>query len=415
MSEKYLIDSYHGLIYESSKADKVTKYQTDEFRYLRHNTRKVLAESDKTLIDSIYIHPVGYRCLGNCVYCMNESYVNEGFESLDVNRLNETLDYLISHNRLDDDVSISFSGGEPVLAQNIEDYILAALNKLGKLYSVTVCTGMFYSNKLLTDFLVKYASLSFNKRIEHLNLAFSVDIDNSMNRSSKSLKINNKLNFKRCLDILPSIIKDTNIYCSFNIRLNDDTNIDEMIKNIYKIFEIDNKIVIRLSIIDDDKHALYVSDVEDYFNKLKKHFNLSFTHKGSFTLELTSKESNIKYNNLMLLEIEDGIYCLHPLDQSCWTWSKYFGIGPTKYFACFFGFYESENIEDVLQITENNQYKNTYNTLSQTCLDCELLPFCKLCKSQRQLYGCDEVPALKEYMRQVFNIMIADPSTWFIE
>ena len=75
-----------------------------------------------------------------------------------------------------------------------------------------------------------------------------------------------------------------------------------------------------------------------FFEELRKNFNISFTHKGAFTIEITAKETDYKFNNLMLLTLEEDIFVLHPLDQRCWTWSKFFGIGPTNYFSCYFWF-----------------------------------------------------------------------------
>lgn len=413
----YIVDSYYGLVYRADKAQEAIKYKTDDSRYIRRNVRKVLAESNSDLIDTIYIHPVGTKCLGNCVYCMNESFNTTNYETLSMDRYAKTLDYLVKKNYVSNDlVNISLTGGEPILSTDIEDILDISIEKLSRVFSFTLTTGMYYPDNIF-DRLYDTAKNVVKRDIYSSTLSFSADLDGSVNRHSIKLNMTNEYITNRLLAYLPKFSDIDKTVCAINIRLNNDSDLITLIDNIYRVFTISNKAIVRLAIIDGPDNYLAEDKIPMFFDELKKHFKLSFANKGSFTLEITDKNTNYDdtFNNLMLKTLEDGIFIVHPLDQPCWTWSKFFGIGPSKYFACYFGFIESDNIDDLVVMNENNPFYNTYNLLGDGCDTCELLPFCKLCRRQRLLYPCTKIPALKEYMRQVYNIMISDPEKWCID
>lgn len=419
MAEEYMVDAYYGLIYSKDKAKEAEKYKTDDVRYLRRKTREVLAQSDANLIDTLYVHPIGNKCLGNCVYCMNESFNSTAtVEKLSMDRYRNTLKYLVEKNYITDTVTISLTGGEPVLSDDLVNVLDISIEELEQVFSYVITTGMFYSDERF-KYLMDISEDMRQRPIENLDLSFSVDLDNSANRYSSVLKFGNIYIKDRLYAHIPELTSKDKVLCGINIRLNNDSNLSTMLDNMHKFLDAatnKNKILFRLSIVDGPDHYLSADKVPTFFDELHKNFKLSFSHKGSFTLEITSKDSEIEdsFNNLMLMTLEDGIYVLHPLDQPCWTWSKFLGIGPSKYFACYFGFMESDNIDDLVVMTKDNKYYSVYNKLGEGCAECELLPFCKLCMRQRLSYPCTKIPALKEYMKEVFKIMISDPHKWCV-
>jgi sulfatase maturation enzyme AslB (radical SAM superfamily) len=416
-NNQYIIDSYYGLIYHKDKQEIAKKYKTNDIRLIRYYMRDKLVKSKSSLIDTIFIQPNGSKCLGSCVYCMNESFENNynALELLAPERLATTLSYLKEHFYLSpSNINLSFTGGEPCLHPNLSILVDASLNIIPSLFSVSVTTGLFYTDIMLHN-LISFMKECSTKPIRTTGVSFSIDLDGSKNRYSTICKLNNDDNFRRTKELLPDLMTIPNTSCCYNTRLNNDSNVSLLIDNIHALFNINNKIVVRLSIVDGPTHFLDVEHIGLFFKELKKNFNISFTHKGAFTIEITSKEIDYKFNNLMLLTLEDDIFVLHPLDQRCWTWSKFFGIGPKKYFSCYFGFYESDNIDDCIYISEDNPYYLVYNKLPLDCQTCEYLSFCKLCPRQRNTYPCSQIPAMKEYMKQVFDIMISTPEKWCIE
>lgn len=416
-TNQYIIDSYYGLIYHKSKHEEVKKYKTNDIRFIRYHMRDKLVKSKSSLIDTMFIQPNGFKCLGSCVYCMNESFENnyDMLELLTPERLTNTLSYLKEHAYLSpSNINLSFTGGEPCLHPNLSALVDASLTIIPSLFSVSVTTGLFYSDERLYN-LITFMKECSNKPIRTTGVSFSIDLDGSKNRYSIMCKLNNADNFRRTKAILSEIMTIGNTSCCFNTRLNNDSDLSILIDNIHTLFDINNKIVVRLSIVDGPTHYLDEEHIGLFFEELRKNFNISFTHKGAFTIEITAKETDYKFNNLMLLTLEEDIFVLHPLDQRCWTWSKFFGIGPTNYFSCYFGFYESKNIDDCVYMTQNNPYYTLYNLLPSDCQTCEYLSFCKLCPRQRNTYPCSQIPAMKEYMKQVFDIMISTPEKWCIE
>jgi len=345
---------------------------------------------------------------------MNDSYLCAESDFLTIEKFSGFLNYLKDNNYLSSsNINLSFSGGEPLLYPNLESLIDTAIDIVPNLYSIKTTTGLFYSDDMLNN-LVEFMHNCSNKNVESINLSFSVDLDGSKNRYSNFFDLTNEINLIRTKRILPELLSISKTNYSYNTRLNNDSNLNKLINNIYSLFEIDSNIVVRISMVDGPTYYLD-KDIKLFFDELVKNFNVSFTHKGSFTVEITSKESEYTFNNLMLMTLEDDIFALHPLDQRCWSWSRIIGISPKKYFNCYFGFYESDKIEDCIYIDENNPFYNVYNLLPDDCKICEYLAFCKLCPRQRRTYPCKDHPAMKEYMKQIFNVMISDPDKWCIE
>ena len=148
MPEEYMVDAYYGLVYSKDKAKEAEKYKTDDVRYLRRKTREVLAQSDANLIDTLYVHPIGNKCLGNCVYCMNESFNSKAtVEKLSMDRYRNTLKYLVAKNYITDTVTISLTGGEPVLSDDLVNVLDISIEELEQVFSYVITTGMFYSDE----------------------------------------------------------------------------------------------------------------------------------------------------------------------------------------------------------------------------------------------------------------------------
>ena len=404
-------DLKNGIVYQENvaiDADKIKKYSKLRFDIASEMSKNLL--SKKQIIDILQICPAGMICEGNCSYCYNNYFADIGKNYLTPEKLASNIDYILKSTQVPEVLEIQFTGGDFLLHNGVIDLIKIIESKYQNTNFVFgFMVSCFYDDNQINYLkqIVDYVSSIL--RTHRICLNITMDIDGSNYRASLIKRMSNSDAINIGFTILRLFEHNDKVMLNINTKITDNTNVKVYLDNIQKINDMQLPLsLIKLGILE----AIYtpsIKTIDTVINALEKEYGLYYSY-GMRSLyinvdSLLSKSMARKYS-LILMEVDDGIYVMHPFESRCWSNSRTVNILSSKYTACQYAPYTTDSIHHVLE----QKFRDLCGINNKTCCSCELQGFCNMCC----YFDCNQFPARKHFSKYMIKYMLTNPKHWLI-
>lgn len=310
-----------------------------------------------------------------CPYCYEKGV---DFTTMNENTIENTLKFIKNNIKKDEPLSISWYGGEPLMAFNIIEKLTNEILKYVNIekFSADIVTNGYL---LTREYAKKMKEMKIN------SAQITLDGPPKIHDSRRKLS-SGRGSFDRIIEN----IKNSCDLIDITIRVNlDNTNkegIDELVsilkeKDIY------------------DKVFLYIAKVEDLLNE--NNINIlkeeEFTEYNSRFLRKNKNFSNIsEFNPNICGAVTNNSFVIDPNGNLYKCWDE---IGRKK--GCI------GNVKDGIELNNTVIYYGAYNPVEDNqCRKCNLLPICMGgCPYSKKMYGKNDCFEKKEIViRKIENI-----------
>ena len=348
---------------KSAQADELTQ------------TRKEIVNADHGITFSL-IAPT-MECNARCYYCF-EHGAEQGTMSLET--ANATADFLIK-NCKEKELSISWFGGEPLMAPDIISLITKRVLAAGiKLDSTVTTNGILIDSKMIDlfhEWNVERITISLDGLFDTYNRIkrYVLPIENPFQQILKNIKL--------CLET------GINTHLRINYKSSDYKTVHEAMKFFYEKFGKYENLYLYgapLDMPDIKGYSEFDEDEGDIYLKV-----LSDSLKWGF------EDDEINYRELAVSQDYDkalGELMLAPFPASCLMVNKNRFVIDHQglLYKCQKHLGKSKfNCGDVFTGPVENEifnYYSTENIADEECVNCRMFPICQSgCKANRLLYG----------------------------
>lgn len=404
-------DLKNGIVYRENAIldnDKIKKYSKLRFDMASEMSKNLL--SGKQIIDILQICPVGMMCEGSCSYCYNNCFADIGKDYLTPEKLATDIDYLLETTQVPEVLEIQFTGGDFLLHNRVIDLIKIIESKYPNTNFVfDFMVSCFYDDNQINYLKQIVDYVSSITRTHRICLNITMDIDGSNYRSSTIKRMSNNDAIDVGFIVLRSFEHNDKVMLNINTKITDKTNVKTYLDNVHKINDMRLPLsLIKLGILEA-VHIPSVEIIDLMMNALEKEYGLYYSYgMRSLYINIDSllSKSMVRKYSLILMEVDDGVYVMHPFESRCWSNSRTVNILSTKYTACQYAPFTTDNIHHVLE----QKFRDLCGINHKTCNRCELQGFCNMCC----YFDCGQFPARKHFSRYMIKYMLANPKYWLI-
>lgn len=402
----------YGLIWEPGKD--VTPYTTDDFKFLRFNVGKKNAVHGITEIKTLFIHPVGLFCLGSCPYCYENDTRERPLQLLTVEETKRKLDIIKATGKLSKHPIIRFTGGDPMLHPYLNDITNVFVDNLDKLtlrwtLDLLVPQDRFDAFIQLMDEQIKKDNV-----VNHL-IAITVDLGSST-RYSKKLGIRRDELFKRAEFIMERYKGVPHVCIDLVTNFNKETDVALLLDELAK-YKKKNYCRLVVKPVNDEVWFPPVDMMNEIITKLDQKYSLYVVNRKELAIEneYSSKFDQFNFDKNLFLELEEGVYTLHPFRQPCTAFNVACGFNQDDFFSCFYGNFRSKDVEDVLALKETNTQFMFFTDLPEQCLSCDTTGICMRCRRWKVKHVCSDFPYLKRWEHIIWDHLVQSKKYWTIK
>ena len=360
----------------------------DEIREMETLRSTVILNSSHK-ISNIIIAPT-LECNAHCFYCFENGY-RKGKMTI------ETADVLVNflvNNWDGEKLGITWFGGEPLLSEEIIDYVSRKLTENHIIFGCKLTTN----GTLFTEAVAKKAKSLWN--VEKVQITIDA-IGEEYNRI--------KNYDKEFLDAFSVVVKNIHTAISLGINIKIRINFDPLKQDkalatlTYLISQFNNSDLIKIYFAPIDADDEIVKNITHGFEELNEHPYISlikFGRKHRLYRGFPDMENDEPYDNVMDPRNLLKKLKIHPSPTNCYaSCPNVLTIGPNgEIYKCHRVLgrteYVSGNICNGIEKNEAYNFFCNTNLTYEECKTCALLPICQGgCKVNAQLYSGKEACA----------------------
>lgn len=326
------------------KAKILVDKSLDEIKYL--NVLNTISRFQNSML-SLTIAPT-LNCNFACPYCYEEG---RRYNTMSKKIQDETLNFINKTMEGKNHLSITWYGGEPLLAIDIIQYFTDYFKKRKYNFNSAIVTNGFFLNKKTAERLKEY-------QIESIQV--TIDGPESIH-DQRRIQRNGGGSFQQILENISSVCNIIPIVIRVNVDKDNINKVDDLL-NIFDNYNLKNKISVYLAPIENINNTYkcdnLFTDLE--FAKEELRFNIRNLNRGYFSFRVPS------CNHYICGAVSSSSYVIDPIGNlyKCWD-----DIGN-----------KNEIIGNIIDKTENlTNFTSwlSYNfSKNDKCKTCAILPIC---------------------------------------
>lgn len=392
------------------------KLQADEYLFTRESrlAYKESMRNNQPKYRMVTIQPVGNYCEGNCAYCFEHmpSYIsNKHIKTLSPEKLDLFLTELQDRNLVDSSPVFNFTGGDPFLCPDINEYIDVCKKHTSDFKMMAFVNLMWSHDKYIkiTENIYKCS-----QQEDTSSLCLHLSVDYGAPSLIRQCPINNlKLSDiqHRAIDWKNLFQNNSKVLLVLKSHISKQTDVSALVNRIAPMYNTN----CLFSFLPIDHLSLTPTEeqVDELFVSLKTHFGIAPQFRESIlNIRNDYLESNMKHLcQTYWKEISEGVFQFCPEWNDCSAYTESIGLTEEGIISCSF----ATELFPSIDAYRNNAKNTRLLAYPDECNSCPYLISCMRCANRRYEVPCSSSPALLRWQKNIWDTLCAQQEYWVLD